>query len=94
MKLSLEYEEFIGFSLTDNESDIFSCRAKAFEALELQPIYLENIVYTDSAGEQWTLRKVCRRFIWHNRIHAKPMYRMATKLCGTDKISNPFCFML
>jgi hypothetical protein len=76
----------------ENEPDIFRCRAKAFEALEKQPDYLNNKVYTGSYDEQWSLRKVCRRFIWHDRIHAKAMYRMAVKLCGADKIKNPFCF--
>ena len=26
--------------------------------------------------ETWTLRKLLRRFIWHDRIHARAMVRM------------------
>lgn len=42
--------------------------------------------------EKIGLRKVLRRFIWHDRIHAKAMYRMATKVFGAESIENPFCF--
>lgn len=75
-----------------NEPDILTCREEGFRALESQAGFLNNIVYDGSYGEQWSIRKVCRRFIWHDRIHAKAMYRMAVKLCGQDKIRNPFCF--
>jgi len=75
-----------------NEPDIDTCRRNAFEALERQPDFLSNPVFDGSYGEQWSLRKVCRRFIWHDRIHAKAMYRMAAKLCGAENILNPFCF--
>lgn len=78
----------------ENVPDIYTCRAKAFETLESQPGYLENKMFDGSYGEQWTLRKVCRRFIWHDRIHAKAMYRMAVRLCGAEKIKNPFHFVL
>jgi hypothetical protein len=27
-------------------------------------------------GEMWTLRKVLRRFVWHDRIHAKAILRI------------------
>ncbi len=77
-----------------NEPDIYTCRVRAFEELEKQPNFLKNLVYDGSYGEQWSLRKVCRRFIWHDRIHAKAMYRMATKLCGIENVSNPFCFII
>lgn len=75
-----------------NEPDIDICRARAFEILESQPDFLRNTVYDGSYGEQWSLRKVCRRFIWHDCIHAKAMYRMAVKLCGKENVQNPFCF--
>lgn len=80
--------------LAVNEPDIYACRKAAFETLEVQPDFLANAVFTDRDGEQWTLRKVCRRFVWHDRIHAKAMYRMAIKLCGKNTIANPFRFAL
>lgn len=76
----------------DNNGTIYECRKRGFEALEATPDYLQNTVFAGSYGELWSLRKVLRRFIWHDRIHAKAMYRMAIKVFGTEKIANPFCF--
>jgi hypothetical protein len=77
---------------TDNSGDIYECRKHGFEILEAKPDFLQNPVIEGSYGENWSLRKVLRRFIWHDRIHAKAMYRMASKVFGTTKIKNPFCF--
>ncbi len=60
----------------DNDGDIFGCRKRAFEALEKTPHYLDNIIYDGSYNEQWTLRKLFRRFIWHDRVHAKAMRKL------------------
>ena len=60
----------------DNDGDIFGCRKRAFEALVKTPHYLDNIIYDGSYNEQWTLRKLFRRFIWHDRIHAKAMRKL------------------
>lgn len=76
----------------DNCGDIYECRLRGLEVLETQSDYLENAVIEGSYGEEWSLRKVFRRFIWHDRIHAKAMYRMALKVFGNDCITNPFCF--
>ena len=76
----------------DNEGDIYECRNRGFEALEANPDFLKNTVIEGSYGELWSLHKVLRRFIWHDRIHAKAMYRMATKVFGAENIANPFCF--
>lgn len=76
----------------DNGGNIYECRKRGFESLEQQADFLQNSVIEGSYGEDWTLRKVLRRFIWHDRIHAKAMYRMAEKVFGAEHISNPFCF--
>ena len=76
----------------DNEGDIYECRKRGFEALEAKPDFLKNPVIEGSYGEEWSLRKVFRRFIWHDRIHARAMYRMAVKEFGIEYIPNPFCF--
>lgn len=76
----------------DNDGSIYACRKRGFEVLEAKPNSLENAVIAGSYGEDWSLRKVLRRFIWHDRIHAKAMYRMATKVFGTKSIENPFYF--
>ena len=76
----------------DNGGSIYACRKRGFEALESRPDYLQNAVFHGSYGEDWSLRKVLRRFIWHDRIHARAMYRMAVTLFGAERIENPFCF--
>ena len=76
----------------DNSGNIYECRKRGFEILETKPDYLNNSVIEGSYGEDWSLRKVLRRFIWHDRIHARAMYRMAIKVFGAENIANPFCF--
>ena len=76
----------------DNEGDILACRRRGFEALEAHPDFLHMPAAEGSYGEYWSVRKMLRRFIWHDRIHAKAMYRMAIKLFGSENIENPFCF--
>ena len=76
----------------DHDGNIYECRKRGFEALESNPDFLQNAVTEGSYGEDWSLRKVLRRFIWHDRIHAKAMYRMATKMFGAEHVANPFCF--
>lgn len=77
---------------SDHEGDILSCRIRGFERLEKMPDFLKNGVLEGSYGENWSLRKVCRRFVWHDRIHARALYRAAVKRFGREKIANPFCF--
>ena len=78
----------------DNEGSIAECRERGFARLEKRPDFLKNTVYCGSWDEEWSLRKVLRRFIWHDRIHAKAMYRMAVKTFGGDVIPNIFFFDL
>ena len=76
----------------DNSGNIYECRKRGFELLEAKPDFLRNSVIEGSYGEEWSLRKLIRRFIWHDRIHAKAMYRMALKLFGASGVINPFFF--
>ena len=76
----------------DNNSNIFECRKRGFELLEAKADFLNNAVIEGSYGEDWSLRKLLRRFIWHDRIHARAMYRMGVKVFGAENIANPFCF--
>ena len=76
----------------NNNGNIYECRKRGFEILETKPDYLNNSVIEGSFGEDWSLRKVLRRFIWHDRIHARAMYRMAVKVFGAENVINPFCF--
>ena len=76
----------------DNEGTIAECRARGFEALEAQAEYLSPKVFCGSYDEAWTLRKVLRRFLWHDQIHAKAMLRMAKSTFPGIHIPNVFGF--
>lgn len=76
----------------DNEGSIVACRLRGFDRLEQQAGFPANIVVAGSYDEEWSLRKVLRRFVWHDRIHAKAMYRMAEKTFGPGAVPNVFCF--
>lgn len=76
----------------DNEGDIAECRARGFALLERQPDFLTRPALEGSYGELWSLRKVLRRFIWHDRIHARAMCRMTRKTFGPGAVSDPFHF--
>lgn len=66
----------------DNEGDIVQCRRRGFELLEKQPDFLNNSVFAGSWDEDWTLRKLLRRFIWHDRLHGRAMVRMMKRTFG------------
>lgn len=76
----------------ENQEDILQNRIHGLEEIEKLSDYLENKLVEGSYNEIWSLRKVLRRFIWHDRIHAKAMYRMAIKTWNKDIIKNPFFF--
>lgn len=76
----------------DNEGSILECRLRGFAALEKQPDFLSNPVREGSWGELWSLRKLLRRFLWHDRIHARAMYRMAVRTFGADTVGDVFSF--
>lgn len=75
-----------------NLPDIWEGRRVALEQLEEQPELWKNPVFTGSYDEQWSPKKVLRRFLWHDRIHAKAMFRRARAIWG-DAIDDPFCFL-
>lgn len=85
------YFEEIGIDC-DNEGDILSCRKRGFDLVEKQANFLCNKTFEGSYGEMWSLKKALRRFIWHDRIHAKAMYRMALKTFEGVNIPDIFCF--
>jgi hypothetical protein len=75
-----------------NDGDILNNRLRGFEALEARGDYLSGKVYVGSDGEEWSVPKVLRRFLWHDRIHAKAMYRMGLKTFGENSVPNIFKF--
>ena len=52
---------------------------------------IRDRVCTAPDGERWTLRKLLRRFLWHDRIHARAMWRTAAPLWGSA-VADPFGF--
>ena len=76
----------------DNEGTIYDCRKRGFERLEQTEGFLENPVIEGSYDELWSLRKMMRRFLWHDRIHAKAMWRMAKKTFACAEIKDVFLF--
>ncbi len=85
------YAAQLGIRL-EHVPDICENRLHAMDRIERLPGYLDSAVVLGDGGELWSLRKVLRRFIWHDRIHAKAMYRMAVSLWGKGAVKNPFCF--
>lgn len=75
-----------------NEGTILENRTRGFEILEKSDGFLEANVLEGSYGELWSLSKVLRRFIWHDRIHAKALCRMGIKTFGIEQIPNIFKF--
>lgn len=77
----------------DNSGNIAECRRRGFELLEQQADFLKNKVVVGNYDEEWSLRKVLRRFVWHDRIHAKAMYRMAKTIFSESEIPDCFYFI-
>ena len=76
----------------DNEGSIYECRKRGFEQLENTTDFLNCRLQEGSYGEMWSVRKVLRRFIWHDRIHAKAMWKMVKKTFGENAVENIFGF--
>ncbi len=75
-----------------NEPDILQCRQEGFARLEDQEGFLRNPVFDGSYGELWSLRKVLRRFLWHDRIHARALVRRGIQVWGRTNVADPFFF--
>jgi len=76
----------------DHDGGIAECRRRGFLLLEQQKGFLDNPVLEGSYQELWSLRKMLRRFLWHDRIHAKAMWRMAKCTFPGQVTANPFMF--
>jgi len=76
---------------TDNLPGCHENRLNGLKALEEIPDFLNLPVIEGSYDELWSVRKVLRRFLWHDRIHARAMYRRAKAVWG-DRIADPFRF--
>ena len=75
----------------ENLPGFYENRVRGLAALEEVQDFLSLPVIEGSYGELWSVRKVLRRFLWHDRIHARAMYRRAKALWG-GIIPDPFFF--
>ncbi|HMN12081.1 MAG TPA: hypothetical protein PKD55_07135 [Bellilinea sp.] len=75
-----------------NLPDVYDNRLSAMQSVSARLELLQNVVMQGSGGEFWTLRKVLRRFLWHDRIHARALWRMGVSMWGSDAIADPFGF--
>lgn len=86
-RTEIEFEE--------QERDFLSIRTFCLGQLENLYRRNANSLVFEVAGEKWTLAKVLRRFIHHDRIHAKAMTRILEKqrrLGIIDQYEDPFHF--
>ena len=58
--------------LLEARHDCLSCLQELFEQQDNDRIFVVD-------NEEWTLRKILRRFVWHDRIHAKSIVRIMQK---------------
>lgn len=85
------YAAGVGIDM-ENLPDFVENRQQLLTKLEELPFFLSNQVYTAPDGEQWTVKKVLRRLLWHDRIHARALYRHAITFWAKERIANPFGF--
>jgi len=88
------YLSRVKLRFSEEETDFLKIREMCL--LEFSKIFYESnnalVYYIDE--ESWTLRKVLRRFIWHDRIHGKAITRILQKqkeLKIIQEYSDPFC---
>ena len=78
------------------EGDFMTLRESCLEKLEALYRKHDNSLIFEVDDELWTLKKVLRRFIWHDRIHGKAITRILEKqrqLGVIDEYNDPFHFM-
>ncbi len=76
-------------------TDVIASRKLCMEQIEVLYNKQDNAVIYSNDNEQWTLKKVMRRFLWHDRIHAKSMIRILEKqkcFGMIDTYYDPFFF--
>ena len=78
------------------KGDFMEVRKFCLEKLEALYHKHDNSLIFEVDNELWTLMKVLRRFIWHDRIHGKAMTKILEKqrqLGIIDEYNDPFHFL-
>lgn len=73
-------------------------KIRSFCLKKIEELYRKhnNYLIFEADNELWTLKKVLRRFIWHDRIHGKAITRILEKqkqLGVINEYDDPFHFM-
>src|SRR2546428_69040 len=77
----------------DEEESFMRIREECFETLSRLFNRYGNSQIFRLDNEDWTLKKIVRRFIWHDRIHGKAMVRILEKqkrMGLVDSYEDPF----
>jgi len=78
------------------EGDFMAIRKFCLKKLKVLYRENNNSLIFEIDNELWALKKVLRRFIWHDRIHGKAITRILEKqkqLGIIDEYNDPFHFM-
>ncbi|HEX9911650.1 MAG TPA: hypothetical protein VGB01_00210 [candidate division Zixibacteria bacterium] len=78
------------------EEDFIKIREFCLEKIEELYHVNNNSLIFEVENELWTIKKILRRFIWHDRVHAKAMTRILEKQKELGMIAeydDPFHFM-
>lgn len=86
------YWQNIGLDTPDTGALLVD-REEGFRLLEARSDYLANPVLTAADGELWSLKKVLRRFLWHDRIHGRALYRRIVRMYGSGRVRDVFRFL-
>jgi hypothetical protein len=80
----------------NKEEDFLKIRGYCLEKIKGLYAVNNNSTIYEVDDELWTLKKILRRFIWHDRIHGKAMLRILEKQKQSgiiDRYEDPFHFM-
>lgn len=92
-RVTAYYLSRIAIDFAGTEANLVANRFHCLKLIEADQEACRNTLrYIDN--EHWTTAKVLRRFIWHDRIHARALYRFAVRIWGHERIDDPFCFGL
>lgn len=84
-----------GFSFEKMDSEFMVIRESCLKRLTEIFKSCGNSKVFDTDNELWTLKKILRRFLWHDRIHGKAIARMLEKqrqLGLIESYQDPFHF--
>ncbi|MCS4537728.1 MAG: hypothetical protein HYY67_02560 [Thaumarchaeota archaeon] len=68
-----------GVEMPQEEEDLMKIRRFCLEKLKQLFGRYGNSLLFDVDNEKWTIKKILRRFVWHDRIHAKAIVKILEK---------------